>query len=298
MTRPVTLVVNPAARKGATLRMIDPVTDILRAHGWRVDVVVTRSADHASQVAADANVDDLLVTLGGDGLYGRVAAGAVVSGCLMAPLPAGRGHDLVRALGGPGDVRRAAQLLAVARERRLDVGLAGDGDPSTATVFLGVATLGYDSMANTYANDAPRAVPSSLVYAYGGARTLVHARPRPLTLVVDGVTHEFTGWNVAIGNSGRFGAGMRVNPDASMSDGLLDVTVVTDIPRWHYPAMLPRLFRGTHVDGVRVRALRGRDIRVITPHVGDVYADGDLLEASPTTFRALPDALRVLVPAP
>lgn len=44
MTRPVTLVVNPAARKGATLRMIDPVTDILRAHGWRVDVVVTRSA--------------------------------------------------------------------------------------------------------------------------------------------------------------------------------------------------------------------------------------------------------------
>lgn len=85
MTRPVTLVVNPAARKGATLRMIDPVTDILRAHGWRVDVVVTRSADHASQVAADASVDDLLVTLGGDGLYGRVAAGAVVSGCLMAP---------------------------------------------------------------------------------------------------------------------------------------------------------------------------------------------------------------------
>ena len=70
MTRPVTLVVNPAARKGATLRMIDPVTDILRAHGWRVDVVVTRSADHASQVAADASVDDLLVTLGGDGLYG------------------------------------------------------------------------------------------------------------------------------------------------------------------------------------------------------------------------------------
>ena len=60
MTRPVTLVVNPAARKGATLRMIDPVTDILRAHGWRVDVVVTRSADHASQVAADASVDDLL----------------------------------------------------------------------------------------------------------------------------------------------------------------------------------------------------------------------------------------------
>ena len=79
---------------------------------------------------------------------------------------------------------------------------------------------------------------------------------------------------------------------------VLDVTVVTDIARWRYPAMLPRLFRGTHVDGVRVRALRGRDIRVITPHVGDVYADGDLLEASPTTFRALPDALRVLVPAP
>ena len=103
MTRPVTLVVNPAARKGATLRMIDPVTDILRAHGWRVDVVVTRSADHASQVAADANVDDLLVTLGGDGAVLVTADGAWFG----TPPP-----TRVRSTVGAGDSSLAGFLLA------------------------------------------------------------------------------------------------------------------------------------------------------------------------------------------
>lgn len=286
--REVTLVVNPASRRGAAAKLVEPVCDILRAHDWTPDVVITKSAEHAYEIAAQADSDDLLVALGGDGLHGRVAAGAVESGCVMAPLPAGRGHDFVRALGASSDVVEAAGALATAVERRLDVGLAGDD------VFLGVATIGYDSRANTYANAAPDAVPSALVYAYGGARALLHTRPHPVALRVDGVEHRFTGWNIAIGNSGRYGAGMKVNPHASMTDGMLDVTVVKELPRWRYPVLLPKLFRGTHIDGVHVCHYRGRRIEVLEPADGDVYADGDLLDSSPRVFEAKPAALRVL----
>lgn len=106
--RAVRLVVNPTARRGAAAKLITPVTDVLLAHGWPVELVVTTSAEHAFDVAASADADDLLVALGGDGLHGRVAAGAVRSGALVAPLPAGRGHDFVRALGGSSDVIVAA----------------------------------------------------------------------------------------------------------------------------------------------------------------------------------------------
>lgn len=290
--RKTLLVANPSSRAGRTRSLVEPARDVLRSHGWDVDVVVTESAQHATETAAAADPDTLVAALGGDGLFARVAAGALISGALMAPLPGGRGADFVRALGAPTSWREVASRLPYATERRVDVGMADD------VPFLGVATLGYDSLANTYANAAPSFVPGPLVYAYGGARALLRTHPHPIRLSVDGERLDFTGWNIAIGNSGRYGAGLRVNPDASLQDGLLDVTVVADLPRHRYPAMLPKLYAGTHVDGRFVRAYRGARIEVLEPVGTDLYLDGDRAPASagPRTFTTRPGALRLLAP--
>lgn len=289
MTRDVLIVANPTARNGETADLIPVVVEILRSHGWTVDVTVTRSAEHAVEVAAGAREGQLLAALGGDGLLARVAEGALRSGAVVAPLPGGRGCDFIRALGSPGGLREAATALRSATERRVDVGFAGD------TPFLGVATVGYDSLANDYANGAPGWMPASLVYAYGGLRALVETRTESITITTDGRSRTFAGWSVAIGNSGRYGAGMRVNPDASLTDGELDITTVESLSRAWFPVMLPRYFKGTHIDGDRIRADRGREIAVSAPVGYRVFADGDDVGRTPMTFTVEPGALRILV---
>ena len=289
-TRDALVVVNPTARNGEAMAMVPAATDILRSHGWSVDVVVTRSSEHAVEIAAAAEPDGpLLVALGGDGLVARVAEGAVSSGALVAPLPGGRGCDFMRAVGGSRDLREAATRLPFATERRVDVGYAGE------TPFLGVATVGYDSRANDHANEAPAWLPGGLVYAYGGARALAETRPTSITLMIDGAERTFDGWSVAIGNSGRYGAGMKVNPDALLDDGELDITTVEGLARWKYPVLLPRYFTGTHSDGVDIRADRAREIEVSAPAGYRVYADGDIVGETPMTFTVRPEALRILV---
>lgn len=289
-TRDALVVVNPTARNGEAMAMVPAATDILRSHGWSVDVVVTRSSEHAVEIAAAAEPDGpLLVALGGDGLVARVAEGAVSSGALVAPLPGGRGCDFMRAVGGSRDLREAATRLPFATERRVDVGYAGE------TPFLGVATVGYDSRANDHANEAPAWLPGGLVYAYGGARALAETRPTSITLMIDGAERTFDGWSVAIGNSGRYGAGMKVNPDALLDDGELDITTVEGLARWKYPVLLPRYFTGTHIDGVDIRADRAREIEVSAPAGYRVYADGDIVGETPMTFTVRPEALRILV---
>lgn len=289
-TRDALVVVNPTARNGEAMAMVPAATDILRSHGWSVDVVVTRSSEHAVEIAAAAEPDGpLLVALGGDGLVARVAEGAVSSGALVAPLPGGRGCDFMRAVGGSRDLREAATRLPFATERRVDVGYAGE------TPFLGVATVGYDSRANDHANEAPAWLPGGLVYAYGGARALAETRPTSITLMIDGAERTFDGWSVAIGNSGRYGSGMKVNPDALLDDGELDITTVEGLPRWKYPVLLPRYFKGTHIDGVDIRADRAREIEVSAPAGYRVYADGDIVGETPMTFTVRPEALRILV---
>lgn len=289
-TRDALVVVNPTARNGEAMAMVPAATDILRSHGWSVDVVVTRSSEHAVEIAAAAEPDGpLLVALGGDGLVARVAEGAVSSGALVAPLPGGRGCDFMRAVGGSRDLREAATRLPFATERRVDVGYAGE------TPFLGVATVGYDSRANDHANEAPAWLPGGLVYAYGGARALAETRPTSITLMIDGAERTFDGWSVAIGNSGRYGSGMKVNPDALLDDGELDITTVEGLARWKYPVLLPRYFKGTHIDGVDIRADRAREIEVSAPAGYRVYADGDIVGETPMTFTVRPEALRILV---
>ena len=171
----------------------------------------------------------------------------------------------------------------------MDVGFAGE------TPFLGVATVGYESRANGHANEAPAWLPAGLVYAYGSARALLETRSGVITMTTDGVERSFDGWSLAIGNSGRYGAGMRVNPDALLDDGILDITTVEGLSRLRYPLLLPRYFKGTHIDGDHIRAARGTRIEVTAPAGQPVYADGDVVGETPMSVTVQREALRVLV---
>ena len=113
-----------------------------------------------------------------DGLLGAVASGAMESGALVAPLPGGRGNDFARAVGITDGILTVAKGLPTATERRVDIGeVAG-------TRFLGVAAVGYDSVANRIANESRLRGP--LVYTVGGVKAVFRTRPRRFVLTVDG----------------------------------------------------------------------------------------------------------------
>jgi diacylglycerol kinase family enzyme len=61
--------------------------------------------------------------------------------------------------------------------------------------------------------------------------------------------------------------------------------------------VLPKVFKGEHVHEPSVHVLRGAEVRVDADRPFTVYADGDPIGELPMTFRALPAALQVLLPA-
>lgn len=287
MARQLILVVNPLARGATGARWRHPVANALRETGTPVQVHEPGSAEEATELARAASADDVLVTLGGDGLIARIAQGVIESGAAIAPLPAGRGNDLCRALGIPRDPAAAARALPHAVERRIDVGVVEN------RIFLGIASLGFDSVANAIANRTRR--PNrAIVYALSGIRALTTATPRRFLVTVDGVLATVHGWNVAVGNSDRYGGGLKMCPDASIDDGLLDVVAVTAIPRWRFFVLLPQVFFGRHIRGSAARTFRGREVQIACDDDLLIYADGDPIGALPATLTVRPQALRVI----
>jgi YegS/Rv2252/BmrU family lipid kinase len=255
----------------------------------------TLSLDHARELArAAAHAGETVFTLSGDGLVGAVA-GVLHEhpGAVLGVLPGGRGNDFARVLGIPlDDVGAACAALVAATARPLDLGLA-DGRP-----FIGIASLGFDSEANRIANEAPSRL-GNLVYAYGALRALAAWRPARYELELDGGEQRvYTGYSVGACNNKAYGGGMYAAPGAELDDGLLDVVVCEQMPKLRFlTGVLPRVFKGTHVELPEVHVMRTRKLRVDADRPFVVYADGDPIAETPATLEVLPRALTVLCPA-
>jgi len=201
-------------------------------------------------------------------------------------------------------------VLAHGRERMVDVaeavGASGgaprrgepasDGAPAGAgRTILGIASAGLDSDVQDIAN-ATRLPLGRLVYAYATLRALAVWRPAAWHVTVDGTAHDFRGYSVAVANSGVFGGGMRLVPQAALDDGLLDVVLTRERSRAGLLVNLPRVFRGTHVGDPALVFLRGREIAFAADRPFVAYADGEPVASLPVTVRVAHRALRVLVP--
>jgi diacylglycerol kinase family enzyme len=184
----------------------------------------------------------------------------------------------------------ACDVIAHGVERPLDLGEAnGRG-------FIGIASLGFDSDANRIANEAPAQL-GRLVYVYGALRALVSWRAAEFRIEADGDELRFRGWSVGAANSKAYGGGMYAAPGAEFDDGLLDVVLLEETSKPYFVrAVLPRVFKGTHVELDEVRVLRSAQVRISADRPFTVYADGDPIGDLPITLRAVPAAVRVLLP--
>ncbi len=289
---PVCLIVNPVAGGERAGRVAPAVQRALAGHGLQVRRADTRDLEHARALAREAAArGETVAALSGDGMVGAVAdVLRSVPGALLGVLPGGRGNDFARVLGIPSDPVAACATIAHGVPRKVDLGEVG------GRAFIGIASAGFDSDANRIANEAPAWL-GNLVYAYGALRALAAWRPACFEIVLDsGERVDFTGYTLAAANSGVYGGGMRLAPQARLDDGLLDVVAIERVSKLRFLANLPRVFRGTHVQLPSVRVLRAAEVLLSADRPFALYADGDPIAELPARVRALPGAVRVLVP--
>lgn len=293
------LIVNPTAGGGRAGRIAPDAERSLARRGLVVSRDDTRDLDHARELAlAATGAGEIVVTLSGDGMVGAIAD--VLRDrpeATLGILPGGRGNDLARVLGIPDDLDAACAIVAAGNRRAMDLGevVAGDGQPTRA--FVGIASGGFDSVANRIANEAPPWL-GGLVYAYGALRALASWRPAHFEIELDppGERRSFSGYSIVVANSRAYGGGMHIAPDALLDDGMLDVVMSEHVGRLRFLANLPRVFKGTHVELDSVHVARAREVAIAADRPFTIYADGDPIGELPLRIRALRGAVSVLVP--
>jgi YegS/Rv2252/BmrU family lipid kinase len=286
------LIVNPFAGGGRTARELTGVQATLQRLHLDHHVERTRSLDHARELARTAaESGEVAVAFGGDGLIGAVADALRHTDGVLGVLPGGRGNDFARMLGIPGSPQPACEVLAHGEQRRIDLGVVGD------QAFIGIASCGFDSVANRFANET-KLVRGRLVYVYGLLRAIAGWKPASFTVTIDGgEPRTVSGYTIAAANSRYYGGGMILAPDATLQDGMLDVVMITQTPKLRFLAHAPSVLTGAHVRLDNVEVLRAHTIEIAASRPFTMYADGDPIAELPVTVNVLRGAVCVLVPA-
>lgn len=293
------VLVNPAAGGGRA----GPFWEKLRRSAEALAPIRIESpaGAEASRRAVGAALDagyGRVVAVGGDGTAHLVANAILGLGArvTLGVLPAGTGSDLARVLRIPRDPHEAMRRALLGPPLAMDAGRCDTGAGSF--FFINIASAGIGGLVDEAVNAMPARGRTAFLRATLAA--LWRYVCIPVRVEADGATfYEGPLFLLAVANGTTFGKGMRIAPQASVTDGLFDLVLVGEVAGLELLWRLPQVYLGRHMGARPVRHTRAREVRLepLAPlPVFDV--DGETYPSGRTTFTVLPGALRVAGPLP
>jgi len=230
-----------------------------------------------------------VIACGGDGTVHWAVNSLVGTRASLAVVPMGTGNDFARALG----IRRFEDGVSVLVDGEVSGIDSGFIELHTGEKrrFVGVASCGFDAQVNERANHypGPQGTAKYVAAIFGELRQL---RARDLKIDVDGVVQHGRYSLVAIGNTPSYGGGMRICPNAQLSDGKLEATFVAEVNRRTLVRVLPRVFNGSHIRHPKVAVTTLSEIDIHGESF-PIYADGERVGLGPASIKIHPLSVSV-----
>ncbi|HID75170.1 MAG TPA: hypothetical protein EYP56_04145 [Planctomycetaceae bacterium] len=298
----VVISVNPQAGRKSSANRADELARLLRACGFGVEVLgdLGRVAERAGRLHGEGRLR-VVVGVGGDGTAAELA-NRLHPGVPITLLPAGTSNLLARCLRWGRSVERVTETIRQGRTMHLDVGRAA------GRVFLLMASCGFDAEVTRlvhlrrqrnrrgghigYLSYVKPILDCMRSYRYPEIRVeiLEDAAGRALGSVSGRWVFAF--------NLPRYGWGLRIAPEASATDGVLELCTFRGGSFWQgllYAAAVQ--CGGWHRRLRDFRLEQVRRIRVFASQPVPYQLDGDPAGWLPVEVDVLPGRVAVMVPA-
>ncbi len=291
MPRKIHVVINPAS--GQPQPILHTLNRIFRAAKVDWSISLTQESGDAERFArqAAASGADVVAAYGGDGTVMEVARGLLDSQALMAILPGGTANLMSVELGIPKKLEEAAAVACSEHSivRQVDMGLMGE------TPFLLRVGMGFAARKVKLADRQLKDKYGMLAYTIAAMKALTKSKMALYHITLDGQTVEIKGLTCLVDNAGNMGiAGATPGRNISVSDGLLDVLLITDPG---FSANVDTAEGKSKISLPNTYAhWQARQIEISAEPSQPVQVDGEMAGRTPVSIRVIPQALCVLTP--
>ena len=293
------IIVNPNAGQDEAVRLRRKLGGAFAARGAAFDLVMTRHAGHATEIAREAAARGYraVCVVGGDGTLAEAATGVAGSNVPLAIIPRGTANQVARNL-----------RIPVAFERAVDVAVNGVATPIdmgriNGRSFALVAGAGFDAAVMASATRELKERWGFGAYVYAAVKEALQAAPARFYIRADDRELEVSAVTVMIANVGELFTAylplrfpLTPEPMSSWNDGLFDVMIVAPraFPDW--ATVLWSAARHRFGGNNRLIHLKAREVRIDAEPAVPVQIDGDPAGVTPMIATAVQKAARILLP--
>jgi diacylglycerol kinase (ATP) len=292
----VLICANPRAGAQNRRVLIEALCEELVRSGYEPTIhgdIETLVAETENLLASDSL--RAVVAAGGDGTF-RLVAERTPPGTPLVVLPLGTENLLARYMGFTADTAALAKIIADGYTTQLDAGMAG------TRLFTMMAGCGFDAEVVRRLHGERKGNIHHLSYAkpiLEAIRQYEYPELRVYYAPDDGnsteLTAEITARWVFVVNLPRYAGGLSFAPQASGTDGLLDVCTFKEGSLLYGLMYLGGVILGQHEAMQDFTHIQTRHVRVEAASQAPFQLDGDPGGEVPVEFSVAPGRIRLLV---
>lgn len=313
------LIVNPNSCSGLTGKNWDGLyAKMEKIFGGDINVAFSKKPGNGTTLARDFLRKGFcrVVAIGGDGTINEVANGffeeatgargsrlrPINPDVIMGIVPCGTRNVLAKSLGLPAGVVESCRNFVGGSPERIDLISVAATDPDTGSrtpprVLLNAAEMGVGAEIIDRSKRVRSVVKSRRVSTAAAIISTVPAYESNLCdLFIDG-RKKSTNMTMGIVANGKFlGGGFMAAPEASVSDGLLDLVVLKDSGSLKMLDEMVSIKTGSYDNEDNILYAKAKKVVIRSNERRvTVTIDGEPVGILPATFQILPKALTIVV---
>lgn len=291
MKKKLIFIINPKAGIKPKKNTTDYIYKHIDNNKFDCDIRFTECAGHATQIAADAvkSGAEVVVGFGGDGTIREIAKGIVGSDVILGIIPGGSGNGFADHFRIPQRWSSAIKIINKMKVISVDTGTIND------ELFIHAAGIGFDAIVSQkFADNMIRGLFS---YIKTALIEYVQFNPLNYTLIFDGNEIKRRAFLIAFANVSEYGNRFTISPEASVTDGLIDVVIGNPFFFTAVPGLIYRSLRRTLHHSKYIEIFRVKEVKVMREFRNPVHFDGDTRRMDTELNIVIhPASLKLIVP--
>lgn len=283
-------IINPTSGKGKYRDILSLIEENFYGSELNFEIRKTEYPGHATKIAKEYDGEFVLYSVGGDGTAHEILNGINPS-VEMAIIPVGTGNDFWRMVDFSGSLKSILYETIQGEVTEIDFGLINGNR------FLNTVAIGFDAQVNKVVNSTPKHyLPKNLVYIITAIKELVRYKAMKVEIELDGEKGEYDILLSSFMNGKWYGGGVKTAPKARLSDRLLDVCLVEDMPITKIIRVIPKYIKGRHLSLDEVTYKQVSNIKIKSKNKITVASDGELFEYRNVEIKLDPNRLKLRLP--
>jgi diacylglycerol kinase (ATP) len=281
------IILNPAAGSGRAGDIRNRLISCLREKKIPFQLEFTKGPGHAKRISFRmSETIETIVAAGGDGTVNEVVSGIVGKKATIAILPIGSGNDYSKSIGMPKKIDHAIDVIINGTKELLDLGKViywNSLGEKKERYFVNTIGMGLDAEIAKETKNIKflRGLP---LYLLAAIKALQKHSPNEYKITEGRAIKVKNAFFVCVGNGSFEGGGFKLLPNANLSDSMLDICIIGEMPIYKAIGIIPKLIKGSHEDLQEVSMWKSRKFSIEGKTRFILHGDGEIFEEN--TVRA------------